>query len=52
LFNLSTGRLFPNKNTGEEIFCTFEEGPSFGITELSALTEPFNDEENCMSIEN
>jgi hypothetical protein len=49
LFNLSSSRYFPNKKTGNEIFCTNEEGPSFGTTELSAFTEPFNDDENCTS---
>ena len=52
LFNLSCSRLFPNKNTGKEIFCTSDEGPSFGINELCASIEPFNGEKNCTSYAN
>ena len=52
LFNLTSRRHFPSQKTGNGIFCSPKWGPSFrgeiGF-DLTALSEPFNDEENCKS---
>ena len=55
LFNLSCCRHFSTKQTGKEIRCWSELGPSFGEgdgSELSAPYEPFNGDENCASFAN
>jgi hypothetical protein len=52
LFNLSKQSHFPNKRTGEEIFCFSDRGPNFsrgGWSDLSAFFEPFNGENKCYS---
>ena len=51
LFNLSKESHFPNKRTGKEIYCHRNFGPCFsgGISELSALDEPFNGDNKCIS---
>jgi hypothetical protein len=53
LFNLTSGRHFPNKGTGKEIFCSSNFGPCFrgsgGGTELIAFSEPFNGDGKCRS---
>jgi hypothetical protein len=49
LFNLSCKRHFPNKRTGSEIRCFESYGPYFGDRDLTALCNPFNGYENCLS---
>ena len=51
LFNLSKQSHFPNKRTGNEIYCCSNYGPYFGggNYELSALYEPFNGDNKCYS---
>ena len=55
LFNLSCCRVFPSKQTGNEIYCGSIRGPCFmgnSGSELSALHEPFNGDQNCYSYAN
>ena len=50
MFNLSCQRHFPNKGTGEEIFCHTERGPDYGVYgELRVFSQPFNGQGNCCS---
>ncbi len=55
LFNLSCCRHFPSKLTGNDIKCYRYYGPCFqgsGVSELSAIDEPFNGDGNCKSFTN
>jgi hypothetical protein len=52
LFNLSKKTHFPNKRTGNEIWCGAGLGPCFSgedRSELSAYYEPFNGDDKCFS---
>ncbi len=48
LFNLSCQRHFPNKGTGDEIWCNTSCGPNYGWGELAAYS-PFNGQGQCES---
>ena len=55
LINLSCCRHFPSKLTGKDIYCSKKRGPCFsgnGNSQLDALNEPFNDDDNCHSYTN
>ncbi len=48
LLNLSCQRQFPNKGTGEEIYCRTDVGPCYGGVELGVYS-PFNGQGMCES---
>jgi hypothetical protein len=49
LFNLTTHASFPCIKPSMAIWCHKDRGPHFGDIELSALYEPFNKENVCIS---
>ncbi len=49
LFNFTTHTSFPCKKPSYAIFCEKVRGPFFGVPELSAFDEPFNQENACHS---
>ena len=51
LFNLTSCRHYPSKQTGKDIQCKSDCGPVFsgGWSELSAWNIPFNGEGKCLS---
>ena len=51
LFNLTTHTSFPCKYPSRAILCSKDNGPYFGLRELSAY-EPFNKENACSSYTN
>ena len=49
LFNLTTQQLFKCIKHKWAINCNKDYGPSFGLSELLALIEPFNKDDACVS---
>jgi hypothetical protein len=49
LFSVTTHQVFPVINHREAIYSCEVRGPNFGLGELKAYREPFNEEKRCRS---